>query len=196
MLGLTLVEKISSFTLLALAVYGSFNLIFWLKRRGFWLRGRLAILRLQPESLGMRVGDFIKSLKPPFTFEVAVHHLGKDTNYYLVVSKHRARGLLNQKGIEEVEDYHIFHHGGEHLGVYLKGSSRWPDINFGDIDFSKVNEVGEGAVVQFVFGRRGRRRTSVNARIVVSAPSNFQAREIISAIKPIFSGFDLGESKR
>ncbi|PIR97878.1 MAG: hypothetical protein COT89_02290 [Candidatus Colwellbacteria bacterium CG10_big_fil_rev_8_21_14_0_10_42_22] len=189
------IDALSSVTLLFLAVFGLIELLIILRHRYYLEKKHLAILRLDPQIQEGKIGEFIKSIRPPFIFEVAVHQLGKEIHYYLILPRKRVKHFKNLSQIKRVEDYHLFHHGGEHLGAYLKGDDKWPDIDFKKIDFSKVNEVGEGVAIQLVFGRRRMKKTAVNFRILISAPSSYQAKEILSAIKPAFSNLSLIESK-
>jgi hypothetical protein len=80
------------------------------------------------------------------------------------------------------------------MGAYLKDADAWPRVNLEKVDFSKVNEVGEGVVIQYIFGKRGFKQDKVNLRIAVSAPSGYQSKEIFEAIKPSFVGYTLAES--
>lgn len=189
------IDAISSIALLVLAAFGLFKLIITLQHRGYIRKRHFSILKVDSKVSGGKITEFIKTLKPPFAFEAAIHQLGKDVHYYLVVPKVRAKNLTALEGVEEVEDYNLFHHGGEHLGVYLKGGSSWPSIELEKIDFSKVNEVGEGVAIQMVFGRRRGKSDQVNFRILVSAPSSYQAKEIMAAIKPAFQNFSFVESR-
>ena len=189
------VDTISSLALLVLAVFGLIELAIVFKHNHYLNRKHLIVLRVDPQMVVGKIGDFMKSIKPPFTFEVAVHHLGKEIYYYVILPRKRAGELVAREGISEVDDYNPFHHGGEHLGAYLRGGDACPIVDVGKIDFSKVNEIGEGVVVQMIFGRKRGRKLSVNFRILVSAPSNYQAKEILAAIKPSFPGFNLIESR-
>ncbi|MDD5710654.1 MAG: hypothetical protein PHV43_00930 [Candidatus Colwellbacteria bacterium] len=189
------IDTISSLALLVLAVFGLVQLSTALRHSLYLNRRHLIILRIDPRLVTDRIGDFLGSIRPPFTFEAAVHYLGREVNYYVVLPRKRARELMAREGINEVDDYDLFHHGGEHLGAYLKGGEVCPAIDVGKIDLSKVNEIGEGVAIQMVFGRRRGRKLMANFRILVSAPSNYQAKEILAAIKPSFPGFNLIESR-
>jgi len=189
------VDTISSLALLVLALFGLVELAVALKHSYYSSKKHLVILRVSPQLVAGRVWDFINSITPPFTFEIAIHHLGKEVNYYVILPRKRAGELTLREGMSETDDYNLFHHGGEHLGAYLKGGEACPIVDVEKIDFSKVNEVGEGVVIQMIFGRKWARELSANFRILVSAPSNYQAKEILSAIKPSFPGFNLIESR-
>ena len=187
------IDVVSSIALLVLALFGLVELILAAKHYYYLNTKHLSILHVDSAVVGDKPESFIKSIKPPFTFEIAIHHLGKDVHYYLVVPRKRAASLVAYNGIAEVEDYGLFHHGGEHLGAYLK-EGEWPGLDLGKIDFSRVNEIGEGVAVQIIFGRRRGRRTPANFRILVSAPSSYQAKEILAAIKSSLPGLNWIES--
>ena len=184
----------SAGTLLVLAALGLYKIFIILKHKTFLDRKDLSILKIDPKEIGTNMNVLVRAIRPPFTLEVAVQHLGKEVVYYLVLPKGRARSLLPYKGLSEVGDYHLFHSGGEHLGAYFKDGELWPEVSFEKINFSKVNEVGEGAVAQFVFGKRKKEKMAVNFRIMASAPSMFQAREIMNALKGSFVEYNSVDS--
>ena len=186
---------LSAGTLLVLGVFGLYKIFSILRHKSFLERRELRVFKIEPAEVGMPLNIFIRALKPPFSFEVAVQHLGAERGYYLVVPKGRAKKLRELKGLKEIRDYHIFHSGGENLGAYFKDSDKWPQVSFDEIDFSKVNEIGEAAVVQFVFSKKRRGHAVANLRIAASAPSSFQAKEILSALKTSFGEFSAVGSK-
>lgn len=178
-----LVYLSSAIALLILAAFGLFKIFMIVKHKDFLERKNMVVFRLNEGELGMRVEEFIKKLKTPFAFEAVVQSLGKKVEYYLVVPKWRSKRLLGMAGVQSAHDYHIFSSGGSHQGVYLKGGDHWPEIDIDKLDFSKVNEVGEGVVVQFIFKRKTSKKAYVNVRLLASAPSSFQVKEIISSLK-------------
>ena len=189
------VDTVSSLALLVLAIFGLIELAVALKHSYYSSRRHLIILRVNPQLVVGKIGDFVRSIKPPFTFEVAIHYLGTEVNYYVILPRKRVRELVAREGISEADDYNLFHHGGEHQGAYLKGGEACPAVDVDKIDFSKVNEIGEGVVIQMIFGRKRGRKLLANFRILVSAPSSYQAKEILAAIKPSFPGLNLIESR-
>jgi len=134
----------------------------------------------------------------PFILEIAVHHLGKERNYYLAVeAKQRARflkivkGRLIQSALSESEDYYIFHHDGHFVAncAELNGGDDFVGFDWSQIDFSKVNEVGEGALAQFLFNPASEKTSKkVELRLMASAPSLYQAKEILDSMTASFSG--------
>ena len=188
------IYSLSAGALLVLATLGLYKMFVILKHKTFLDRRDLSVLKIDPKEIGTNMEVFIRAIKPPFTLEVAIQHLGKEKVYYLIVPRHKAKSLLSVKGLSEVKDYHLFHSGGEHLGAYFKDSEFWPQVSLEKIVFSVVNEVGEGAVVQFVFGKKRRGKTAVNFRIAASAPSVFQAREIMNGLKGSFGEYNSVDS--
>ncbi|MEX2054422.1 MAG: hypothetical protein WD883_02690 [Candidatus Colwellbacteria bacterium] len=189
------IYTLSAGVLIVLALFGLYKIASALKHKSFLERRDLMIFKINPKEVGMSLDIFVHAIKPPFAFEVAVQHLGSERSYYLIAPRGKGKRLVEIKGLEEVQDYHVFHSGGEHVGAYFKDSEDWPRVAFDKIDFSKVNEIGEGAVVQFIFGRRHRGKTAANLRVAVSAPSSFQAKEILGVLKGSFSEYSSIDSK-
>lgn len=151
---------------------------------------RFKLLKLGSGKFLLDLNEIIKNLEPPFAFEIAIKHLGRDIGYYLAVPAGKMKGL-NLKDAKAAHDYNIFHQGGSHTGVFLKGILSLKDLNLANIDFSRINEIGEGAVVQLLFKEKGK----ANFRILVSAPTPYRVQEILFAMKPAFSDFKMVESK-
>ena len=135
------IYSLSAGVLLVLAILGLYKVAVILKHKTFLDRKDPNILKIDPKGIGTALDIFIRAIKPPFTFEVAIEHLGKELAYYLIVPKHRAKRLLSVKGLSEVKDYHLFHSGGENLGAYFKDSDVWPKVSLEKINFSSVNEI-------------------------------------------------------
>ena len=188
------IYNLSAGALLVLAALGLYRVTMILKHKTFLDRKDLCVLKIDPKGIGINIDVFIRAIKPPFVLEVAIQHLGKERAYYLIMPRRKARGILPTKGLSEIRGYHLFHSGGEHLGAYFKDGKAWPQVSLEKINFSKVNEVGEGAVAQFVFGRKKGGKTAANLRIVASAPSVFQAREIMNSLKGSFGEYNSVDS--
>ena len=187
---------ISSGLILLLAVIGLIKIFWILRHKSFMENIHFTVLGIDQDVMGKGLKELLLSIKTPFSFEVAIHNLGNKLNYYLVVPKKRAKNLIKLDGVSEVEDYHIFHSGGSHMGAYFKGGHAWPSLDINKIDFSKVNDVGEGVVVQMVFDKaplkdrfRKDKAMAVNFRVLASAPSDYQANEIVDGIKKSFSEY-------
>ncbi len=185
--------------LAALAICGLVVLVGRVYRRGHAPRHfRVAELEGDLESLT----KILRSVDPPFALEIAVHHLGKNVHFYLVLPAIRAQKFFARAGLVETSDYNIYHPGGAHLASSLaaKGASTGCIEAVLQIlketNFHKVNEVGEGAVFQLVAGSKGRGGSlNCNARLVVSAPTPYQAREITSDLDRELSGCKWTEEK-
>lgn len=144
-----------------------------------------------------RLLETLSTVNFPFVLELAIHHLGKKKNCYLAVSeqhKNQLLGLLKKKlpeiTLKEAEDYYVFHHGGKTVALWseLANNEKLLDFDWQEIDFSEVNEVGEGAVIQaFVNLPSKKTKGEVELRLVVSAPSLYQAQEILGLISRSFS---------
>jgi len=158
-------------------------------RHSLSLRHRLIILELPASFSGEdKIKSLLSGLQVPFIFEMAVHHLGKEVHSYLLVPKIYADETKRKTGSKEAHDYNIYHSGGSHLGFYLKPLSI-PSFDSGIIDFSRINEVGEGAVVQLIVKKQNGGKRLANLRVLVSAPTSYQAQEISLGINSSLNDF-------
>ncbi|HEY4498365.1 MAG TPA: hypothetical protein VJA63_01920 [Candidatus Paceibacterota bacterium] len=145
-----------------------------------------------PKILGEHL-ELLQSINPPFVLEIAVHHLGKKVNYYLLAPR---SSRIKNPAFEEVKDYDLYHHGGYHLGVSLRApeARSWRAIDLKKLDFSKVNEIGEGVVIQLLIQKRRRKKSTANLRVLISAPSAYQTKEILAVLESAFPGFKIVEA--
>lgn len=185
----------------ALLLYPLFRVLF---HRLFIENHELKVIEIVSDNGGRAVAEIMGKINFRAAVEVAVHHLGKEVNYYLIVPKSELnRALVFLKKIlpdakcGEVEDYELFNYSGVTLAKAVTPASDKDirGIDFGKIDFSKVNEVGEGAVVQVVHAPR-LPGANFEIRILSSAPSEYQAREIMDTIADSgFGGMKIKEPK-
>jgi hypothetical protein len=159
-----------------------------LLRHRFTMRRRLIILELPTSLTSNKIKALLGELQTPFIFETAVHHLGKESHSYLLVPRVYAEQVKSKTGGKEVYDYNIYHSGGSHLGFYLKALES-SSFNLGEVDFSRVNEIGEGAVVQLVVKKQNGGNKLANLRVLVSAPTSYQAQEISLGINSSLTNF-------
>lgn len=160
---------------------------------------KVKVFKLRPEAYN-RLNETLKSLPPSFTLEIAVHQLGKDVNYYLIVPSFRSEEVKNKisGAVEIADDYSTFYSGGGHIGVTAQKDNWLLSSLQGlveGLDFSKVNEIGEGVIIQLIFNKDEKDRLLTNFRIAISAPTPYQAQEILMSLKPSFSEFKLSEVK-
>ena len=111
----------------------------------------------------------LSSLKSPFGLEVAVHHIGEEIHFYVVVPKEsvdfvsrQIEGLWKEAYVEMTDDYNIFNPAGINHGVYLKQKFSYalPIRTYieANIDtfapilsgLSRLNEISEGAAIQIL----------------------------------------------
>ena len=161
--------------------------VFWISqfihKRYFMetLKLRTLLIRLT-QKLGSEDKDFLKEInytgqllsglvnsKIPFSLESAVHHIGKEINFYVSVpinsvdfTMRQIQGLWADAYIEEVDDYNIFNHQGISQGVYLKQKEiyalpirTYEDANLDTFlpilnSLSTIQEIGEGAAIQIL----------------------------------------------
>lgn len=112
----------------------------------------------------------LASLKKPFVLEVAVPHIGEEIHFYLAVPRSlseiaikQIQGLWSGASVEVVrDDYSIFNPHGATTAAYLveKENFALPIRTYQEIGadtftaiaggFTKIHEIGEGAVLQLV----------------------------------------------
>lgn len=112
----------------------------------------------------------LSALKSPFTFEVAVPHVGEEIHFYVSIPKKsrettakQIQGIWAGASVAEVgDDYSIFNSHGAAAGAYLALREPYslPIRTYSEIgadtfaailgSFAKVNEIGEGAALQVV----------------------------------------------
>ncbi|MFH1161792.1 MAG: DUF87 domain-containing protein [Candidatus Jorgensenbacteria bacterium] len=111
----------------------------------------------------------LAALGTEFAIEVAVPHVGQEIHFFVAVPGRAAGTLLRQVQslwsdavVQPVSDYTIFNYAGATCGGYLKLKERFvlPLRTYEEVGgdtflpiiggFTNVNEVGEGAAVQYV----------------------------------------------
>jgi len=162
--------------------------VFYKKRKKF------EVFKIQYDSV-KDLKSIISSVTAPFTFEVAVSQLGNEKAIYITVPSGRGKSVVDKLNAKKVDDYDLYYPGGTVLGAYAGGSGSLKGISADSIDFSEVNEIGEGVVVQFIFKKKRGRRVTANVRTLVSAPSSYQAKEILNRIKHSLAGLKMTEVK-
>ncbi|HOF50459.1 MAG TPA: hypothetical protein PLH22_02155 [Candidatus Colwellbacteria bacterium] len=185
----------------SLLLFPLFRLLF---HRLFVENHELEIIEIFPDKDEKAVAKLIDKIDFKAAIEISVRHLGKDVEYYMVVprvflerAKKFVKEVLPNARFKKTEDYPLFNYSGVTLAkaVVAESENQVRDIDFGKIDFSKVNEVGEGAVVQVVHTPRVP-GVNFEIRILSSAPSEYQAREIMDAIADSgFKGIKVREPK-
>ena len=111
----------------------------------------------------------LAAFKRPFIFEVAVPYLGEEIHFYCAVDKDMSEVLTKQieaiwedAVVEKVEDYNIFNYQGYSVAAYLKQKENFilPIRTYHELEvdtfspilgsLSKINEIGEGAAIQYI----------------------------------------------
>ncbi len=109
----------------------------------------------------------LTSNKDVSILEAAVHHIGEEIHFYVVVNEtmipfvsRQVEGLFKDARVEMAPEYNIFHPDGINAGFYLKQQSHYAlkmrtyveteGDTFSPIisGLSRVNEVGEGIAIQ------------------------------------------------
>ncbi len=107
--------------------------------------------------------------KKPFAFEVAVPYIGEEIHFFVAVQKslseafvRQIQSLWNDAEVRDVEDYNVFNYSGVTLGAWVNLKKRFvlPTRTYQEFDadtfspflggFTKINELGEGAALQFI----------------------------------------------
>jgi hypothetical protein len=147
--------------------------------------------------------DMLKALTPPYALEIAIEQLGSEMRYYLIVSEkyvERTKQILPVPG-ETVQDYEIYSMDGVHHVFSLERSEPASSYRFSeaiealrDIDLSAVNEIGESVVMQWVVRSVDDKGYLCNGRLLISAPVETQAKEIIEKMQcSLPEGFTITE---
>ncbi len=112
----------------------------------------------------------LASIRKPFSFEVAVPHVGEEIHFYLSAPKRSSeivmqqiQGLWNGASVEAVpDDYTIFNVNGATAAAYVKQKENYalPIRTYNELGidsfesiigaFAKINEIGEGAALQVI----------------------------------------------
>jgi hypothetical protein len=164
-----------------------------IKRRLGLARTNFSMLRLScSEKSQEEIKSVIDSIKFPVALDLVVEHIGRKADIF-ISSLNKDFPKLRKKVRENVsehyevreDDYLVFHHGGEYevLACDMPREEAF-DIDLVSVDMSKVNEIGEGAVVRMVFVLG----CDVSVQMFFSAPSQFQLREIIKGVTNSFKG--------
>lgn len=176
--------------LTVLVVIGSAAVIRRL-RGSYERRRKFMVLKLDKNTSDIR--SILNEIKSPFVFEIAVAQLGSKPSCYITVPISQSKKFMIKLGAKEVDDYETYYPNGVNIGAYLKGDGALADFNIDKIDFGEINEIGEGAVVQFVLRKIKKGELETNVRLLVSAPSMYQAKEILSRIKSSLGKFKFVE---
>ena len=112
----------------------------------------------------------LSAIKKPFTFEIAVSHIGEEIHFYLSVPKlageiatKQIQGLWNGASVALVEDdFTVFNAHGTSVAAYVTQKENYalPVKTYADLGidsfesilgaFAKINEIGEGAALQLI----------------------------------------------
>lgn len=111
----------------------------------------------------------VSNFGQPVVFETAVSHIGKNISFFVSVPNKleqtftsQIHSLWSDAVVERADDYNVFNHSGYSMGGWINQDNHYslPFKTYKDIEsdtfqsilggFSKVNEVGEGAALQFV----------------------------------------------
>lgn len=125
---------------------------------------------LQEINVSEQVIGALAAVKEPFAFEVAVHNVGSDINFYLAVSRssldfatRQIQGLFPNAQVVDVPEYNIFNPDGGCAGAYLCLTTDYAlplrTYKEGEVDtfapvintLSKLEEAGDGAAIQYMF---------------------------------------------
>ncbi|MCP6719926.1 MAG: type IV secretion system DNA-binding domain-containing protein [Patescibacteria group bacterium] len=157
----------------------------------------------------------LAAFKKPFVFEVAVPYIGEEIHFFIAVQSslsesfvRQVQSLWNDAEVRAVEDYNIFNYSGVTLGAWLDLKKRFvlPIRTYQEFDadtfspllggFTKINELGEGAALQFIVRpatRAYKKETQVALRFlkkgnrldyVLRHPLSVSLSDVTAAISP------------
>lgn len=179
--------------LFVLVVSGSVSLLGSI--RNSRKRNRGAVMYKIPWGSDSSLDKIASAIGVPFVFEVAVSQLGREKSFFVSVPFYKSRKIVDLFGGELIKDYDLFYQGGVVVGGYLSKDVDLKNVDPQKIDFSDINEIGEGVVFQIVFHKKRRKGFECNVRILISAPSSFQAKEIFSRVKSSLPGARFTDAK-
>lgn len=144
--------------------------------------------------------EFILTADFPFALDVAVEHLGNEPIIYVTVNdrhmnkaRHRLSDLFGEKNIRESDGHVILYHAGEYDALHAEiARDEFESFDFLNLNFSEVNEIGEGLAFRFHNGISGE---IIGIDAIFSAPSQFQLREIRSSAGEALRGWGWGRPK-
>lgn len=148
-------------------------------RHHFFIKRRFTLMEIPLSYFSedkSRLLDLFRILPTPFVFEMAAHQLGKEVHCYVGVPEKIVKEIYDLTGAKRANEFHVYNSGGSHLGFYLKGE--FDKFNPNELDFSKVSEIGEGVLLQFLVTGDGWAKKRVNMRVLISAPTSYQAKEV------------------
>lgn len=157
----------------------------------------------------------LASFKKPFAFEVAVPYIGEEIHFFVAIQKslseafvRQIQSLWNDAEVRDVEDYNVFNYSGVTLGAWVNLKNRFvlPIRTYQEFDadtfspflggFTKINELGEGAALQFVVRpatRAYKKETQIALRFlkrgnrldyILRHPLSVSLSDITAAISP------------
>jgi len=157
----------------------------------------------------------LAAFKKPFVFEVAVPYIGEEIHFFVAIQSslseafiRQIQSLWNDAEVKAVEDYNIFNYSGVTLGAWLNLKKRFvlPIRTYQEFDadtfspllggFTKINELGEGAALQFIVRpatRAYKKETQVALRFlkkgnrldyVLRHPLSVSLSDVTAAISP------------
>lgn len=137
----------------------------------------------------------LAAFKKPFVFEVAVPYVGEEIHFYAAVPAHlgevlarQVQSIWSEAEVKPADDYNIFNYSGEVAAALIKQKERFilPIRTYQEIaadtflpilgGLAKVNEIGEGAAVQFVV-----------------RPAAYHKKEIFAALRALKKGMGLSD---
>jgi len=144
--------------------------------------------------------EFILTADFPFALDVAVEHLGSEPIIYVTVNdrhmdkvRRRLNDLFGKKNIRESDGHVILYHAGEYDALHAEiARDEFESFEFSNLNFSEVNEIGEGLAFRFHNGISGE---IIGIDTIFSAPSQFQLREIRNSAGEALRGWGWGRPK-
>ncbi|OGY58707.1 MAG: hypothetical protein A3F24_02875 [Candidatus Colwellbacteria bacterium RIFCSPHIGHO2_12_FULL_44_17] len=141
--------------------------------------------------------DFLASLRHPVSLELAVQAVGANSNFYVAVPDHsliafEQKLLKLWKGarLRDTRGYTFLSSHGIIRSALVRPSGK--SLSFSGargFNFSSVNEIGEGALVQIIpFRSSPTHPFAAVLRIVSSALTDAHAEEILGDLTSIFKG--------
>ena len=147
----------------------------------------------------------LSAFKKPFSFEIAVPHIGEEIHFYLAVPKLMAevamkqvQGLWSGASVEMLrDDFNIFNAHGATAAAYvkLKESYALPIRTYEELGidsfesilgtFAKINEIGEGVALQVVLRPAGKETSKSIRKYIELLKKGEPAKKVFGSGFPI-----------
>lgn len=159
------------------------------------------------------------SLKLPFAFEIAVHHIGENIHFYIALHKSvsdaaikQIQGIWPDAQVAPAHEFNIFNPAGVHLGSYLtqKENFALPIKTYQEIEgdtfgpiisgLAKLDDMGEGAALQVMLLPADKSYKKTISRYIESLKKGLSLKTVLksgaaTALSNVAGAFSMKDDK-